>query len=51
MTDLPNHVTKQQLHFMALNIVVTLKFHIEHIGLLPHEAPGCLPLARLCIII
>jgi hypothetical protein len=47
MTDLLNHVSKQQLHFMVLIIVKTLEnFTLRTFGLLPPNASGHL---LLCI--
>ena len=40
MTDLMNCVSKQQLHFMVLIIVKTLKIATEHFGLLPTATSG-----------
>jgi len=44
MTDIPNRVSKQQLHFMALIIVITLKFHTTNIldCYLPQYSHVCL---------
>jgi hypothetical protein len=51
MPDLPNRVSKQQLHFMAIIIFITLEnFTLRMFGLFPPEATGTAFLARLCII-
>jgi hypothetical protein len=47
MTDLTNHVSKQQFHFMALITVITLEnFTLRTFGLLPPNVSKCL---LLCI--
>jgi hypothetical protein len=51
MTDLPNRVSENQLHFMVLIIVITLKIVTEHFVLLPPAASGHLLLAHLCLSI
>jgi len=51
MTDLPNRVSKQQLHFMAIIIFITLEnFTLRTFGLFPPEATGKAFLACLSLI-
>jgi hypothetical protein len=51
MTGLPNRVSKQQLHSMAIIIFMTLEnFTLRTFGLFPAEASERLLLARLCLI-
>ena len=51
MADLPNSVSKQQLPFVAIIIVITLENStLSTFGLLPPEATGHLLLARLRLI-
>jgi hypothetical protein len=40
MTALPNHVSKQQHHFMALITVTLESFTLGTFGLLPPNTPG-----------
>ena len=51
MPELQNRVSKQELHFMAIIIFITLEnFTLRTFGLFPPEATGRLLLARLCLI-
>jgi hypothetical protein len=51
MSDLLNCVSKQQLHFVVLIIVLTLKTVAEYFVLLPTAASGHPILVRLFLII
>jgi len=50
LTDLPNCVSKKQIHFMALIVITLENFTLRTLRLLPPEIPERLLLAHICLI-